>query len=71
MAESEGGGDGLIATIFGTIFGLITEMIGAFFAILPKVLKFVFWILSAIIILPCVWVAGNIYPTWVEWGEDF
>lgn len=70
MAESEGG-EGLIGTIFGAIFGLIGEMLGAFFSVLPKAIMFVLWILSAIIILPCVYVAGEIYPTWVEWGEDF
>ena len=36
-----------------------------------KAIKFVIWGLLAIIILPCVFVAGTIYPVWVEWGEDF
>lgn len=71
MAESEGGGGSLIETVFGALFTLAGEMIGAFFTVLPKVIKFVLWVISAIIILPCVFVAGNIYPKWVEWGEDF
>lgn len=71
MAESEGGGGGLIETIFTTLFDLVAEMIGAFFKILPKILKFVIWVLLAIVVLPCVFVAGNIYPWWVEWGEEF
>ena len=61
--------------VFGELFGEIAkvwaEMLGAFFAILPKLLKFVFWVISAVVILPCVFVAGNIYPAWVKWGEDF
>ena len=64
MAESKGG-------FFGEFFKVIGEMIGAFFAVLPKVLGFILWVISAIIILPCVFVAGNIYPFWVKWGEDF
>lgn len=53
------------------IFKLIGEMIGAFFSVLPKAFSFVLWILVAIFVLPCVFVAGHIYPLWVEWGENF
>jgi hypothetical protein len=56
---------------FMAFFSLIGEMIGAFFAVLPKVIHFILWVLTAIIILPCVFVAGEIYPKWVEWGSDF
>jgi hypothetical protein len=72
MASDEGGGGGgLIETIFTTLFDLVKEMLGAFFAVFPKILKFVIWVIGAIFILPCVFVAGNIYPKWVEWGEEF
>lgn len=70
MAESEGGGS-LIEEIFSAIFSLLGEMFGALIAVLPKVIKFVVWVLLAIVVLPCVFVAGNIYPWWVEWGEEF
>lgn len=53
------------------LWNLTTEMIGAFFAVLPKIISFILWVLLAIIVLPSVFIAGNIYPTWVEWGEDF
>ncbi len=60
---------------FGDIFtGMLKvwgEMLGAFLAVLPKVLKFLLWALSAMVILPCVFVAGSIYPVWAKWGEDF
>ena len=71
MAESEGGGDNFIEVFFTEVFKLIWEMIGAFFSVLPKVFSFFLWVLAAIFILPCVFVAGHIYPLWVEWGEDF
>jgi len=29
------------------------------------------WALCGIILLPCVFIAGTIFPVWVEWGEDF
>lgn len=58
-------------TIFKELFGVFSDMIGAFFAVLPKVLKFMVWVFLAIVILPCVFIAGNIYPWWTEWGEEF
>ncbi len=53
------------------IFKLVWEMLAAIFAVIPTVLKFILWIFLAVIILPCVFVAGHIYPWWVELGEDF
>lgn len=47
------------------------EMFGAIMKVLPKFISFLLWALAAIVILPCVFVAGNIFPRWVEWGEDF
>ncbi|MEI8328179.1 MAG: hypothetical protein WCG02_03530 [Candidatus Taylorbacteria bacterium] len=29
----------------------------------------ILWFASAVIILPCVFVAGTIYPKWVDLGE--
>lgn len=71
MAEGEEGGGSIIETIFVSIFNLVVEMIGALVGALPKIIKFIVWALLAIIILPCVFVAGSIYPWWVEWGEEF
>jgi hypothetical protein len=55
----------------GALFKLWGEMLLVILAVMPKVIKFVLWILFAVVILPCVFVAGTIYPKWVEWGEDF
>ncbi len=47
------------------------EMLSALWEVLPTAILFCLWLLSAIIILPCVYVASIIYPKWVEWGEGF
>ena len=53
------------------LFNVWKEMLLAFWSVIPKAISVFLWVLSAIIILPCVFIAGNIYPKWVEWGEDF
>jgi hypothetical protein len=40
-------------------------------SVVIKVIHVTLWAASAVIILPCVFVAGTIFPKWVEWGEDF
>jgi hypothetical protein len=60
-----------IGSLFTGIWGVWKEMFSVAVEIAPKVLHFIAWILSALIILPCVFVAGNLYPKWIEWGEDF
>jgi len=58
-----------IGEIFSKLFDVWKEMFSTIWEILPRALSFFFWVLVAIVILPCVFVAGNIYPKWVEWGE--
>jgi len=36
-----------------------------------KILRLVLWLLVGLVILPCVFVAGVLYPVWQEWGEGF
>ena len=48
---------------------LAKEMYSSFMKVLPTAILFILWLLSAIIILPCVFVAGTLYPKWVDWGE--
>ena len=60
----------MIGQIATELFNVWSEMWNIVKEILPRVVSFVLWILSAIIILPCVFVSGVIYPKWVEWGED-
>jgi hypothetical protein len=59
-----------ITNIFSTLFEVWKEMFSAFWDMIPKMLNFVLWILAGIIILPCVYVAGTLFPMWTEWGED-
>ena len=53
------------------VFNTFKEMFLAFLGVLPKAISLFLWVISAVFILPCVFVAGHIYPKWVEWGEDF
>ncbi|OHA16920.1 MAG: hypothetical protein A3C79_01155 [Candidatus Taylorbacteria bacterium RIFCSPHIGHO2_02_FULL_45_28] len=57
--------------LFSVIWEICKEMASVFFGFIPMALHFIFWVLAGIVILPCVFVAGNLYPKWVEWGEDF
>ena len=58
-------------SIFGEFFKAIGDMFVAVIGVLPKLFNVALWALSAIIILPCVFVAGTIYPQWIKWGEEF
>ena len=62
---------GIVGEFFGLFIDLIKEMWEAFIGVAPKAISFFFWILAAVFILPCVFVAGTIYPKWEKWGEDF
>jgi hypothetical protein len=57
--------------MFGQLIEVWQEMLGAIMGVLPKILSFVLWIIAGFIILPAVFIAGNLYPKWTEWGEDF
>lgn len=47
------------------------EMASLLWAFIPKAIHFSLWAIAGIIILPCVFIAGNLFPTWQEWGEKF
>lgn len=36
-----------------------------------KIVSFVLWVITFILIMPCMFVATVIYPRWEKWGEDF
>lgn len=59
------------STLFSTLWAVWKEMASVIWSLIPKMFHFSLWILSGIVILPCVYIAGNLYPTWQEWGEDF
>jgi hypothetical protein len=39
--------------------------------VIGKAVKFVLWVLVAILIFPCVFVTTVFYPMWEKWGEEF
>ncbi|MEI6396849.1 MAG: hypothetical protein WCO48_02135 [Candidatus Taylorbacteria bacterium] len=61
----------MLVDLFSELWKVWSAMFGHLMEIAPKVFHFTFWALSAIIILPAVFIAGTLYPMWVEWGEDF
>ena len=50
---------------------ILREILSWVWKVASKVTLFAIWALLALIILPCVFVAGHIYPLWQEWGEEF
>ena len=60
-----------IGDLFGELFSVWKEMTSAFFAVLPKALHVILWFATGLLIIPCVFVAGTLYPMWEEWGKEF
>jgi ABC-type multidrug transport system permease subunit len=60
-----------ITELFGAIWDVWKEMASAFFGVIPTAIHFFLWAISGIIILPCVFVAGSLFPLWMDWGKDF
>ena len=58
-------------TIGADAFEIVREILSGIWTVAAKVTLFGVWALLALIILPCVFVAGHIYPLWQEWGEEF
>jgi len=59
-----------IGNIFSTLWDVWKEMFKALMEVLPRLISFILWVIVAIIVLPCVFIAGNIYPAWVDWGKE-
>ncbi|MDE2041305.1 MAG: hypothetical protein KGI59_02905 [Patescibacteria group bacterium] len=60
----------LFTDIFSTIWSVWKSIWEGVSEVAPIVIKFVLWVLCGIFILPCVFVAGNLYEPWVKWGES-
>lgn len=60
-----------IGDLFSELFSVWGEMFSGVWEVLPKIFFFFLWALSGLIILPAVFIAGNLYPLWSDWGEDF
>jgi hypothetical protein len=56
--------------VFVELFEIWKQMASAFFLFIKRMIIILLWLLSAVFILPCVFIAGTLYPLWTEWGED-
>lgn len=59
----------MVSELFKDLFNVWKEMFNLVLELLPKFTVLLLWIISGIIILPCVFIAGTFYPKWTEWGE--
>ena len=60
----------IFTEILGGLWGVWKAMFSDLIAFLPRVFSFVMWVLLAVLVLPCVFVAYHIYPIWTDWGEN-
>lgn len=60
----------IFVEILGGLWGVWKAMFSDLMAFLPRIFSFLLWILLAVFVLPCVFVAYHIYPIWTEWGEE-
>ncbi len=58
-----------ITGLLQNLWSLWMEMIQVLFKFALKFFIFILWVLAGIIVLPCVFIAGTLYPKWTEWGE--
>lgn len=58
-----------ITGLLQNLWSLWIEMIKLLFKFALKFFIFLLWVLVGIIVLPCVFIAGNLYPKWTDWGE--
>jgi hypothetical protein len=58
-----------VTELFSALWEVWKEMFKILKEWLPRAFFFILWIFCGIIILPCVFVAGSLYPKWTEWGE--
>ena len=59
-----------IGDLFGALWEVWKDMYKSMMDVLPKALKFILWLLCGILILPCVFVAGVLFPAWEDWGKE-
>lgn len=59
----------MVLELFKELFTVWKEMWAIIKEYLPKIGILILWIISGIIILPCVYVSAIFYPKWTEWGE--
>jgi len=59
----------MIGELFTGLWEVWKEMLAALMEVLPSAFMFVLWVVCGILILPCVFVAGTLFPMWADWGE--
>ena len=62
---------GIFSQIFSFIFETLAEIWKLLWPMVTTAVSFILWVLAAVIIMPCIFVAGTIYPMWEKWGENF
>jgi hypothetical protein len=53
------------------VFGIIVDIWKMIWPMITIAASFILWVLAACIILPAVFIAGQVYPLWEKWGESF
>lgn len=56
----------VISEIVSSVIELIQETMG----LSIKFVNVLFWAIAGALILPCVFIAGNVYPMWEKWAEN-
>ena len=60
-----------IGGAFKALFAVWKEMAIEFILVIPKLIKVIVWFICGLFILPCIFIAGTLYPLWEEWGKEF
>jgi len=58
-----------ISELLKSLWSIWAEMFGVISEFLFKIAMFTLWAVCGLIILPCVFVSGTLFPKWSEWGE--
>jgi len=61
----------IIGEMLAELWKIWASIVSGIWSVLPKAFSFFFWLLSGLFILPCLYVAGHLYPSWEKWGEKF
>ncbi len=60
----------IVEEIFGMVFDAITLLFTEGIPFIFKFINIILWAMAGAILLPMVFVAGNIFPMWEKWAEN-
>jgi hypothetical protein len=63
------GGSNIVTELLSALWAVWKEMFDVVVEIAPKAISFILWVLCGFIILPCMFIAGELSGKWIEWGE--